>query len=62
MTQPSPIQFAGDEPEERVKAMDILGAVARGWCHPINANKEFDPDLAIAISAEVNAILTKESP
>ena len=38
-------------------AKDILGAVARGWCHPINAKKVMDPDLAIAISAEVNALL-----
>jgi len=38
-------------------AKDILGAVARGWCHPINAKKVMDSDLAIAISAEVNALL-----
>ena len=38
-------------------AKDLLGAVARGWCHPKNENKEFDSDLAIAIAAEVSELL-----
>jgi hypothetical protein len=32
---------------------DVLGAVARGWCHPPNASKEMDSDLARAITTEV---------
>jgi hypothetical protein len=32
---------------------EIRGAVARGWCHPKNAHKVMDPDLALAISDEV---------
>jgi hypothetical protein len=38
-------------------AEQILGAVARGWCHPRNKFKVMDPDLAIAIAAEVNAMI-----
>jgi len=37
-------------------AEELLGAIARGWCHPKNAGKVMDPDLAVAIAAEVNAI------
>ena len=42
---------------QRPSAEDLLGAVARGWCHEKNANKVIDPDLAIAIAAEVSALL-----
>jgi hypothetical protein len=38
-------------------AEQILGAVARGWCHPRNKFKVMDPDLAIAIAAEVSAMI-----
>lgn len=38
----------------------VLGAVARGWCHPENANKEMDATLAIAIADEVLAINRSE--
>ena len=31
----------------------ITQAVARGWCHPKNAHKEMDADLAEAIADEV---------
>ncbi len=31
----------------------VMQAVARGWCHPENAGKEVDVDLAKAITAEV---------
>lgn len=31
----------------------IRMAVARGWCHPKNANKVMDTDLAFAITEEV---------
>ena len=36
----------------------VLEAVARGWCHPANAKKEMDSDLAKAISEEVLKMLT----
>lgn len=35
----------------------IRGAVARGWCHPLNAAKVMDSDLALAIAAEVSAAI-----
>jgi hypothetical protein len=40
---------------------ELLGAIARGWCHPKNSGKEMDPDLAISIAAEVNALLPSEA-
>ena len=35
----------------------ISGAVARGWCHPRNKFKLMDADLALAIAAEVSALI-----
>lgn len=35
----------------------LLGAIARGWCSPANAQKEMDADLASAIYDEVRAML-----
>ena len=35
----------------------IMGAVARGWCSELNAKKEMDSDLAMAISTEVEELL-----
>ncbi len=35
---------------------DICGAVARGWCHPENARKEMDSELALAIADEVQRL------
>jgi len=32
---------------------ELLGAVARGWCHDANANKVMDEELATAIAKEV---------
>lgn len=32
----------------------LLGAIARGWCHPANSHKQMDADLANAIADEVN--------
>ena len=32
---------------------EIVGAVARGWCHPSNAYKTMDAELAYAIVDEV---------
>jgi hypothetical protein len=36
---------------------DITGAVARGWCSPLNEHKVMDPELAFAISVQVAALL-----
>lgn len=38
---------------------EIRGAVARGWCHDANQHKVMDPDLAIAISEEVEKALAR---
>jgi len=38
---------------------EIRGAVARGWCHPKNASKVMDSDLALAISEEVEQFVTQ---
>lgn len=38
----------------------ILQAVARGWCAPENAKKVVDPDLAVAITREVQAALATQ--
>jgi len=38
----------------------VQEAVARGWCHKKNAEKEMDVDLAEAISQEVIKALTPE--
>lgn len=35
---------------------EILGAVARGWCSKENEKKVMDPELAIAIAKEVEAL------
>lgn len=32
---------------------DIRECVSRGWCQPLTSKKEFDPDLAEAITDEV---------
>lgn len=42
---------------EKPTARDILGAVARGWTHGPNQHKEMDADLAVAIAAEIAAII-----
>jgi hypothetical protein len=42
---------------EPLSAEQILGAVARGWCHPRNKFKVMDPDIAIAIADEVSALI-----
>ena len=36
---------------------ELLGAIARGWCHKENENKVMDVDLANAIAEEVNCYL-----
>lgn len=50
------------QPQSEPSATSILGAVARGWCHDKNKNKTMDPDLAIAIAAEVSALLAATPP
>lgn len=40
---------------------EIRGAVARGWCAPVNSAKIMDTDLAEAISQEVCALLQAPS-
>lgn len=44
------------QPVATITATAILQAVARGWCHEKNENKEMDADLALAIGAEVSAL------
>jgi hypothetical protein len=47
------------DPEHTAPARNmeaVRGAVARGWCHEPNTNKELDSDLAEAIAKEVAAL------
>jgi len=39
---------------------EIAGAVARGWCHPANAYKVMDEQLALAIIDEVLVALAQK--
>lgn len=36
---------------------ELLGAIARGWCHVANEHKEMDAELALAIASEVRSVL-----
>ena len=38
---------------------ELIGAVARGWCHDENSSKTMDSDLAMAIVEEVEKELDK---
>ena len=38
---------------------ELLGAVARGWCHKNTEQKTMDVDLAVAIADEVGLALDK---
>lgn len=38
------------------KRNELLGAIARGWCHSKTSHKVIDPDLAFAIADEVLAL------
>ena len=51
----SPPQRTEQEP---VAWESLLGAIARGWCHEKNANKEMDADLVYAIATEIKALYT----
>lgn len=39
--------------ETSIWTKELMGAVARGWCHECNESKEMDVDLAMAIVYEV---------
>ena len=53
------IKEALAQPEQESVAFEsLLGAIARGWCHEKNANKEMDSDLAMAIATEVKTLYT----
>lgn len=41
---------------------EIIGAVARGWCHPVNEHKQMDADLAYAIVDEIEKLNEIEQP
>jgi hypothetical protein len=38
---------------------ELLGAIARGWCHDKNRHKVMDGDLALAIAVEVAPLLNR---
>lgn len=38
---------------------ELLGAIARGWCHDKNSHKVMDEDLAVAIAEEVMPLIEK---
>jgi hypothetical protein len=46
-------------PTEPKEWEEVLGAVARGWCHPENHEKVMDSDLAIAIAKELMPIVSE---
>ena len=39
---------------------ELLGAIARGYCHPENSSKVLDPDLCKSICSEIEALDNKE--
>lgn len=44
--------------QEPVAWEDVLGAIARGWTHPENAQKPMDVQLAVAIAKEIQDMYT----
>jgi hypothetical protein len=48
------------QPMDHPTIEEIRGAVARGWCAPVNSHKEMDAELASAIANEVHALLESE--
>ena len=40
-----------------IRESELVGAIARGWCHPNTSDREMDIDLALAIKAEVIDLL-----
>jgi hypothetical protein len=45
------------EPAKELPTSEILGAIARGWCHPRNQHKVMDADLADAIGDEIGRLM-----
>ena len=39
---------------------ELIGAIARGWCYPENAQKAMDADLVFCIAKEVQKLYTSE--
>lgn len=39
---------------------DILGAIARAWCHPKNEHKLMDEELAVAAADEVETLIIED--
>lgn len=37
---------------------ELLGAIARGWCHPKNSKKVLDSDLVLAIAEQVQQFIS----
>jgi hypothetical protein len=46
-------QFAEMVAKECTGREELLGAIARGWCHEKNSHKIMDKDLALAIFNEI---------
>lgn len=46
--------------QEPVAWEDVLGAIARGWTHPENAQKPMDVQLAVAIAKEIQDMYTTQ--
>jgi len=46
------------EKQEPVAWEDVLGAIARGWAYPENAQKPMDVQLAVAIAKEIQDMYT----
>ena len=44
-----------------MKNEKLLGAIARGYCHPKNSSKVFDVDLCVAIAQEIVDLLKSEN-
>ena len=44
---------------ECINREELLGAIARGWCHEKNSHKTMDSDLALAIFDEVEQQIRK---
>jgi hypothetical protein len=45
-----------------IENAELLGAIARGYCHPVNSSKILDPDLCSAIAEEMQNLLQNFSP
>ena len=54
--------IASMEAAKQVQLEDLLGAIARGWCHTENSSKVMDASLAVAIAKEVQSLYTHPQP